>query len=88
MSVTSESMATADLAPQPPMCSFHRRGGSKVGELIREERIQPQIARIRFRRRLFRLSVRFTFDEKIEDGDFCVENHGVQLLVDPMSAST
>jgi iron-sulfur cluster insertion protein len=28
----------------------------------------------------------FTFDEKIEDGDFCVENHGVQLLVDPMSA--
>ncbi len=28
----------------------------------------------------------FTFDEKIEDGDFCVENRGVQLLVDPMSA--
>ena len=28
----------------------------------------------------------FTFDEKMEEGDFCVENHGVQLLVDPMSA--
>jgi iron-sulfur cluster insertion protein len=28
----------------------------------------------------------FTFDEKIEDGDFCVEKRGVQLLVDPMSA--
>ena len=28
----------------------------------------------------------FTFDEKVEDGDFCVENRGVRLLVDPMSA--
>jgi iron-sulfur cluster insertion protein len=28
----------------------------------------------------------FTFDEKIEEGDFCIENRGVQLLVDPMSA--
>ena len=28
----------------------------------------------------------FTFDENIEEGDFCVENAGVQLLVDPMSA--
>jgi iron-sulfur cluster insertion protein len=28
----------------------------------------------------------FTFDEQIEEGDFCVENGGVQLLVDPMSA--
>ena len=28
----------------------------------------------------------FTFDEAIEEGDFCVENGGVKLLVDPMSA--
>ena len=28
----------------------------------------------------------FTFDEKIEEGDFCVEKRGVQLLIDPMSA--
>src|SRR6202021_1286021 len=28
----------------------------------------------------------FTFDETVEEGDFCVENRGVQLLVDPMSA--
>lgn len=27
----------------------------------------------------------FTFDENLEDGDTRVENHGVQLLVDPMS---
>ncbi|HEX6549853.1 MAG TPA: iron-sulfur cluster insertion protein ErpA [Gammaproteobacteria bacterium] len=27
----------------------------------------------------------FTFDENTEDGDTCVENEGVMLLVDPMS---
>jgi iron-sulfur cluster insertion protein len=27
----------------------------------------------------------FTFDENIEDGDTCVENQGVKLVVDPMS---
>jgi iron-sulfur cluster insertion protein len=27
----------------------------------------------------------FTFDESVEDGDTCVENLGVKLLVDPMS---
>ena len=27
----------------------------------------------------------FTFDENIEDGDTCIENQGVKLIVDPMS---
>jgi iron-sulfur cluster insertion protein len=27
----------------------------------------------------------FEFDEEIQDGDTCVENQGVKLLVDPMS---
>lgn len=27
----------------------------------------------------------FEFDEQLQDGDTCVENHGVKLLVDPMS---
>ena len=27
----------------------------------------------------------FTFDESIEEGDTCVENRGVKLIVDPMS---
>lgn len=27
----------------------------------------------------------FTFDENIDDGDTIIENHGVELLVDPMS---
>jgi iron-sulfur cluster insertion protein len=27
----------------------------------------------------------FEFDEQVQDGDTCVENHGVKLLIDPMS---
>src|ERR1700690_2213278 len=27
----------------------------------------------------------FEFDEQIQDGDTCVENQGVKLLIDPMS---
>ena len=27
----------------------------------------------------------FEFDEQVQDGDTCVENQGVQLLIDPMS---
>lgn len=31
------------------------------------------------------LSYGFEFDEAVQDGDTCVENQGVKLLVDPMS---
>jgi iron-sulfur cluster insertion protein len=27
----------------------------------------------------------FEFDEQLQEGDTCVENHGVKLIVDPMS---
>ncbi len=27
----------------------------------------------------------FEFDEQVQDGDACVENQGVKLIVDPMS---
>ena len=29
----------------------------------------------------------FEFDEQLQDGDTCVENHGVKLLIDPMSVN-
>jgi iron-sulfur cluster insertion protein len=29
----------------------------------------------------------FEFDEELQDGDTCVENHGVKLLIDPMSVN-
>ena len=88
MSFTSESTPSADLAPQAPdVLTFTDAAAGKVGELIREE------ANPNLKLRVFvsgggcsGFQYGFTFDEKIEDGDFCVENRGVQLLVDPMSA--
>ncbi len=81
-------LAATDLAPPPPeVLVFTDAAAGKVGELIREE------ANPNLKLRVFvsgggcsGFQYGFTFDEKIEDGDFCVENHGVQLLVDPMSA--
>src|SRR6202795_439081 len=88
MSTTSDSSIGSD--PNPPMPNvlvFTDAAAGKVGELIREES-NPNL-----KLRVFvsgggcsGFQYGFTFDEKIEEGDFCVENHGVQLLVDPMSA--
>ena len=80
-------MTQGDLEPPPPdVLVFTDAAAGKVGELIREE------ANPNLKLRVFvsgggcsGFQYGFTFDEKIEDGDFCVENHGVQLLVDPMS---
>jgi iron-sulfur cluster insertion protein len=88
MNTTSESMAGANLSPAPPnVLVFTDAAAGKVGELIKEE------ANPNLKLRVFvsgggcsGFQYGFTFDEKIEDGDFCVENAGVQLLVDPMSA--
>ncbi len=69
------------------MLVFTDAAAGKVGELIREE------ANPKLKLRVFvsgggcsGFQYGFTFDENIEDGDFCVENQGVQLLIDPMSA--
>jgi iron-sulfur cluster insertion protein len=88
MSTTPESMRGADAPPAAPnVLIFTDAAAGKVSELIREE-ANPSL-----KLRVFvsgggcsGFQYGFTFDEKIEDGDFCVENHGVQLLVDPMSA--
>ena len=92
MNITANSMTLGnptlgDLPPPPAVLVFTDAAAGKVGELIREE-ANPSL-----KLRVFvsgggcsGFQYGFTFDEKIEDGDFCVENHGVQLLVDPMSA--
>jgi iron-sulfur cluster insertion protein len=87
MSTTSESITAVEAPPAPDVLIFTDAAAGKVGELIREEE-NPNL-----KLRVFvsgggcsGFQYGFTFDEKIEDGDFCVENHGVQLLVDPMSA--
>jgi iron-sulfur cluster insertion protein len=74
-------------APElPPALVFTDAAAAKVGELIREEN-NPGL-----KLRVFvsgggcsGFQYGFTFDENIEEGDTCVENQGVRLLVDPMS---
>jgi iron-sulfur cluster insertion protein len=78
MNATSDSMLQGDLAPPPPdVLVFTDAAAGKVGGLIREE------ANPNLKLRVFvsgggcsGFQYGFTFDEKIEDGDFCVENHG------------
>jgi iron-sulfur cluster insertion protein len=72
--------------PAPPGLVFTDAAAVKVGELIRGED-NPNL-----KLRVFvsgggcsGFQYGFTFDENIEEGDTCVENQGVKLLVDPMS---
>jgi iron-sulfur cluster insertion protein len=70
----------------PTALLFTDAAASKVAELIREE------ANPALKLRVFvtgggcsGFQYGFTFDENVEEGDTCIENQGVQLLVDPMS---
>ena len=79
-------MTTASESAEPTALVFTDAAAVKVGELIREE------ANPNLKLRVFvsgggcsGFQYGFTFDEMVEDGDTCVENHGVTLLVDPMS---
>ncbi|HYM36389.1 MAG TPA: iron-sulfur cluster insertion protein ErpA [Steroidobacteraceae bacterium] len=69
-----------------PTLLFTDAAASKVAELIREE------ANPNLKLRVFvqgggcsGFQYGFTFDESIEEGDTQVSNHGVTLLIDPMS---
>jgi iron-sulfur cluster insertion protein len=73
-------------AAPPVALVFTDSAAAKVGQLIREES-NPNL-----KLRVFvsgggcsGFQYGFTFDEKVEEGDTCIENQGVQLLVDPMS---
>ena len=82
---TETDMQTAP-AP-PPQIVFTDAAASKVGELIREEDNPDLKLRVYISGGgCSGFQYGFTFDENIEDGDSRVENQGVTLLVDPMSA--
>lgn len=88
MNANSHSATVEAAPPAPPdVLLFTDAAAGKVSELIREE------ANPNLKLRVFvsgggcsGFQYGFTFDEKIEEGDFCVEKRGVQLLIDPMSA--
>jgi len=87
MSSTPENTFLPEPPPLANVLVFTDATAGKVGELIREE------ANPNLKLRVFvsgggcsGFKYGFTFDENAEEGDFCVENAGVQLVVDPMSA--
>src|SRR6202789_4398819 len=88
MNASPESLTVADTAPPPPdVLVFTDAAAGQVGAVIREAANPDLHLRVYVSGGgCSGFQYGFTFDEKIEDGDFCVENHGVQLLVDPMSA--
>jgi iron-sulfur cluster insertion protein len=85
MQETSSAGALASAASAQGLI-FTDAAATKVGELIREE------ANPNLKLRVFvqgggcsGFQYGFTFDENIEEGDTQVSNHGVTLLIDPMS---
>jgi iron-sulfur cluster insertion protein len=90
MSASSETMtdaATAD-APHdaPATLIFTDAAARKVGDLITAESNPKLMLRVYVQGGgCSGLSYGFEFDENLQDGDLCVENQGVRLLVDPMS---
>jgi iron-sulfur cluster insertion protein len=80
-------MTQADQASDTaPTLLFTDAAANKVGDLIKGED-NP-----RLKLRVFvqgggcsGFQYGFTFDEEEQDGDTCIENQGVKLLVDPMS---
>ena len=82
--MTTDATAGAQLPPVPLV--FTDAAALKVAELIRGED-NPNL-----KLRVFvqgggcsGFQYGFTFDEAVEEGDMSVENHGVTLLIDPMS---
>jgi len=82
-------MNTAIAAPETTesdVLVFTDAAALKVSELIKEE------GNANLKLRVFvsgggcsGFQYGFTFDENEEEGDTCVEKHGVRLLIDPMS---
>ena len=83
----SVSLETTDVvADEPATLIFTDAAARKVSDLIRAEENPKLMLRVYVQGGgCSGLSYGFEFDETLQDGDTCVENQGVRLLVDPMS---
>jgi iron-sulfur cluster insertion protein len=78
-------MPVADETLPPPLV-FTDAAARKVGDLIRGEGNPKLMLRVFVQGGgCSGLQYGFEFDEQLQEGDTCVENQGVKLLVDPMS---
>ncbi len=83
MSATPETVSDTESAAA---LIFTDAAARKVGDLIRAEANPKLMLRVYVQGGgCSGLSYGFEFDETLQDGDLCVENQGVRLLVDPMS---
>jgi iron-sulfur cluster insertion protein len=77
-------MSAEEAIPSPLL--FSDSAAAKVKELILEEKNDNLKLRIFVQGGgCSGFQYGFTFDEEIQEGDTVVENHGVKLLIDPMS---
>ena len=79
-------MSTAEAELEAAALLFTDAAARKVGELIRGEGNPSLMLRVFVQGGgCSGLQYGFEFDEQIQEGDTCIENLGVKLLVDPMS---
>src|ERR1700733_13003954 len=83
-----ETMTTTEALQDAPALKFTHAAARKVGDLIRNEGNPKLMLRVFVQGGgCSGLQYGFEFDEQLQDGDTCVENQGVKLLIDPMSVN-
>jgi len=82
-----EGEISASPGPDAPLLLFTDAAARKVGELIAGEGNPKLMLRVFVQGGgCSGLQYGFEFDEEVQEGDTCIENQGVKLLVDPMSS--
>ena len=82
----NEEMPVIGSSATPAPIVFTDAAARKVGELIKEDENPDLMLRVFISGGgCSGFQYGFTFDDEMEDGDSSVENHGVRLIVDPMS---
>src|SRR6202012_5488046 len=83
------STVEAEALQEAPALLFTDAAARKVSDLIQGEGNPNLMLRVFVQGGgCSGLQYGFEFDEAIQDGDPCVENQGVKLLVDPMSVQS
>jgi iron-sulfur cluster insertion protein len=86
MSMTETAEMTVPDSSEAPLLLFTDAAARKVSELIAGEGNPKLMLRVFVQGGgCSGLQYGFEFDEEMQDGDTCVENQGVKLLIDPMS---
>jgi iron-sulfur cluster insertion protein len=79
-------MSTIEALQDAPALLFTDAAAKKVAALIEGEGNPKLMLRVFVQGGgCSGLQYGFEFDEQLQEGDSCVENHGVKLIVDPMS---